>query len=689
VREKQPTKRSPAQPSLESPSLELPSLESRTVQGAGQPLSAEQRAAYEPLFSHDFGRVRVFADDRAASDQHALAFASGSDIVLGNRVNPSSEFGREVLMHELAHTVQYERFGKPIASTRGHSAPGVSTQGDVSELEAHRAARSVLMGQPANINSAPSASISRWPEFLGEAWDGAKQFAGGIGTVVDAVKHDGLKTFSDFSGSVKREQARDELSPGFQGSSAELETMAREIAEVRLGREDKKLGLDKDSTPESRQVQRDLALKGLKEEGAGSAGDIAAVTDRQRAQGELMQDRTLVGEDFEGPHSDGQITQTELRELARIYSGVRRGELDANIGSNPGTAPEERDLRRQQALEGLREEGLNGADDLSGVMDRQAAQNELLDKFDIVPDEFSGPRAPNAVSLEEFRHTARMFSDIRLGRGDLKIDGSELRNTANRNQMGLNEEMFKRATMNDLAAVLQTEAGREEISVLQNNVSHDPTTGAETHRNSTIKPLLDRNPGAANSRVADSDFGHTEERFYDESEGRPGKGVNTDVRYRPGEGFSMHPEVNEWEPFRSDVILFHELRHNVDSTRGRMNILGVDKKDAKVPLRDENGVPDPKIFSWDHDIVMDARAHARESEHEAIGLGKHADAGMTENDYRRERNAIGQLDSDSSLPGDASMAQRRRHSNPETTEFERDTIRMLQQQEQRRRNQRH
>ncbi|NJK45794.1 MAG: DUF4157 domain-containing protein [Pleurocapsa sp. SU_196_0] len=299
------------------------------VRGGGQPLEAEQRAVFEPLFAHDFSKVRVFSDHEATSHLNALAFATGNDIVLNHRVNPREAFGQEVLAHELAHTVQHERFGKPTSSRSSVSEPH-----GAAELEAHRAARSVLSGKPASITTAPDASVSRWPDFLGEAWEGAKDFAGGIGTVVDAVKHDGLDTFDDFSGSVKRQQARNELAPGFQGEQWELEKVAREMAEVRLGREDKNLGLDKDATPEAKQIQRDLALKGLKEEGAGGADDIAAVTDRQRAQGELMQNLELVGEDFEGPRGETQVSQTELRELARIYSGVRRGELDANIGAN-------------------------------------------------------------------------------------------------------------------------------------------------------------------------------------------------------------------------------------------------------------------------------------------------------------------------------------------------------------------
>jgi hypothetical protein len=612
------------------------------AESAGQPLDLEQRAFLEPLFAHDFSRVRVFADDHATADLNALAFSSGNDIVMNSRLDPRSAFGREVLAHELAHTVQHDRFGPATSSLEPLSAPG-----DASEREAHGAARNVLSGQPASIQTAPTASVSRWPEFLGEAWEGAKDFAGGIGTVVDAVKHDGLDTFDDFSGSVKRQQARDELAPGFEGSQWELEKVARAVADVKLGRSDSSFGLDKDATPEERQIRREQALKGLQEEGASSADDIGAVVDRQRAQGELMQGRTIVDDDFAGPRSEGQINQTELRELARIYSGVRRGQLDANLGTASNATPEDRDLRREQALEGLREEGLEGADDLGGMMDRQAAQNELLDKFDIVPDGFTGPRAPNAVTLEEFQQVSRMFSDVRLGRGDLKVDGSDLRDPAKRDQMGMDEAMFKQGAMNDLAAMLQTQVGRQEIELLQNNV----VDGSTLHHTSTIKPDFDHRPRGESGDDWREGYGTPE---------HPGAGTDFVTRYTPGEALDHPGTSNPWYPIRSDVILFHELRHGVDQTRGQLNPGQVTTEDAKVFEKNDDGTINRERFSWDHDILLDRGDN--DLEHEAIGVGNHADKPMTENQYRNERNAIGQLDPDSSLPGDGTMKERHRHT---------------------------
>ena len=76
----------------------------------GAPLAGEAREFFEPRFGHDFSRVRVFADDRAAASAQsvgALAYATGSNIVFGSgQYAPETEPGRRLLAHELAHVAQ-------------------------------------------------------------------------------------------------------------------------------------------------------------------------------------------------------------------------------------------------------------------------------------------------------------------------------------------------------------------------------------------------------------------------------------------------------------------------------------------------------------------------------------------------------------------------------------------------------
>ena len=69
----------------------------------GQPLDAATRAFFEPRFGHDFSRVRVHADQRAAESAkavNALAYTVGSDVLFGAgqyRVNTTE--GRRLLAH--------------------------------------------------------------------------------------------------------------------------------------------------------------------------------------------------------------------------------------------------------------------------------------------------------------------------------------------------------------------------------------------------------------------------------------------------------------------------------------------------------------------------------------------------------------------------------------------------------------
>jgi Domain of unknown function (DUF4157) len=82
----------------------------RAIRGQGAPLPHAERSFFEPQFGHDFSRVRIHADNRAAGLARALqarAFTVGQDIVFGEgEYAPGSLGGRQVLAHELTHTVQ-------------------------------------------------------------------------------------------------------------------------------------------------------------------------------------------------------------------------------------------------------------------------------------------------------------------------------------------------------------------------------------------------------------------------------------------------------------------------------------------------------------------------------------------------------------------------------------------------------
>lgn len=78
--------------------------------GGGRPLPAPLRQFMEPRFGADFSAVRVHDDAEAALLSRrvaARAFTTGADVFFGaGEYQPGSAAGRELIAHELAHTVQ-------------------------------------------------------------------------------------------------------------------------------------------------------------------------------------------------------------------------------------------------------------------------------------------------------------------------------------------------------------------------------------------------------------------------------------------------------------------------------------------------------------------------------------------------------------------------------------------------------
>jgi hypothetical protein len=78
--------------------------------GSGSPLPAPVRRFMDPRFGADFGPVRIHTDERAARlsrQVNAQAFTVGSQVFFGrDRFQPDSSEGRELIAHELTHTIQ-------------------------------------------------------------------------------------------------------------------------------------------------------------------------------------------------------------------------------------------------------------------------------------------------------------------------------------------------------------------------------------------------------------------------------------------------------------------------------------------------------------------------------------------------------------------------------------------------------
>ena len=92
---------------------------------SGQPLDPATCALMETRFGHDFSKVRVYTDARAAASASALdarAYTIGQTIVFGaGEYAPATGQGRRLLAHELAHVAQQQQPGKGVTGDEAHS----------------------------------------------------------------------------------------------------------------------------------------------------------------------------------------------------------------------------------------------------------------------------------------------------------------------------------------------------------------------------------------------------------------------------------------------------------------------------------------------------------------------------------------------------------------------------------------
>lgn len=88
----------------------VPPIIDEVLRSPGQPLDDVTRAFMEPRFGHDFSRVRVHTDAKAAESAravNALAYTVGQDVVFGmGQYVPGTGMGQRLLAHELTHVVQ-------------------------------------------------------------------------------------------------------------------------------------------------------------------------------------------------------------------------------------------------------------------------------------------------------------------------------------------------------------------------------------------------------------------------------------------------------------------------------------------------------------------------------------------------------------------------------------------------------
>jgi hypothetical protein len=99
----------------------------------GAPLPSAVRSSMEPRFGAGFGHVRIHTGESAASQSAALnahAFTVGEHIFFGrDKFQPQSASGRELIAHELTHTIQQ---GAAVQREVVHRSPEINVSEHVS-----------------------------------------------------------------------------------------------------------------------------------------------------------------------------------------------------------------------------------------------------------------------------------------------------------------------------------------------------------------------------------------------------------------------------------------------------------------------------------------------------------------------------------------------------------------------------
>ncbi len=156
---------------------EIPGIVHDVLSDGGHSLEAATRADLEPRFGHDFSRVRIHSDPKAADSARAvgaLAYTVGQDIVFArSQYAPATPSGRRLLAHELTHVVQQRHAaGAPMRM------PAIGPADGPHEREADRVAASIDSPVLPQIARAGAALMRQWdpprtgdcPSGQSDAW---------------------------------------------------------------------------------------------------------------------------------------------------------------------------------------------------------------------------------------------------------------------------------------------------------------------------------------------------------------------------------------------------------------------------------------------------------------------------------------------------------------------------------------
>jgi hypothetical protein len=271
------------------------------------------------------------------------------------------------------------------------------------------------------------------------------------------------------------------------------------------------------------------------------------------------------------------------------------------FGDHTPAAP---DPAQQQAAEALKRQA-----------ELDDAKQALAGKFQLADDAAGGAHAPNQVNAKQLEEITGLYADIKNGHSDIVFD-----------TQGMSPEdaaKFKSGAMGDMATMLQTESGRLMLQSLAHGANDKyhpderrkagaPADGTDGHPLVHIgRSDAEHHPECSFQQVSrDVYMDHPEMASADKN----GLGASPDVTYRPGETWKA-PDGFE---FRSDINLFHEMAHAYHTKMG---------DDAKGALPD--------------DVAHDGGQKTDEAQ--AVGLYGLGAGKLTENSYRAERRALGEV----------------------------------------------
>ncbi len=125
-----------------------PSIVHEVLRLPGRSLDPPTRGFMQLRLGHNFSQVRIHTDGQAAESArvvNALAYTVGRDIVFGaGQYTPHTDAGRQLLAHELVHTIQQRSGQVGVRSTANELS--ISKPSDSYEREADIVADQVMIG---------------------------------------------------------------------------------------------------------------------------------------------------------------------------------------------------------------------------------------------------------------------------------------------------------------------------------------------------------------------------------------------------------------------------------------------------------------------------------------------------------------------------------------------------------------